>query len=273
VADTATLRDLARIYRKLAGARVRADWQYRGPFIAYTITQGLITVLDFVQIAVIFNRVDALRGWSIAEVAFLYGTSAICFQLCDVFVSEVEFAPKRVRLGTFDSILIRPMGALLQLCADEFAFRRVGKLVQASAVLLYALLALDVHWTPAKLVVLVSMLASGTAIFGAIWVITSSLTFWLIEASEVMNSFTYGSSYAAEYPLSIMTRWLRRALTFVVPAAFVSYFPALFILDKTDPFHAPVWLRFGSPAVAVVSVAIARATWNTAIRHYRSTGS
>lgn len=261
------------IYRRLAFARVRADWQYRVPFVGYTITQGLITALDFVQIAVIFGQVSSLQGWSVAEVAFLFGTSSVAFHLGDVFISEVEFAPKRVRLGTFDALLVRPMGALLQLCGDEFAFRRVGKLVQAVAVLVWALAAVDVAWTAGRVGVLAMMLVCGTLIFGSIWVITSSLAIWMIEAMEVMNSFTYGSSYATEYPMSIFGKWLRRLFTFVVPAAFVNYYPALYVLGKSDPLAGPSWLRFASPVVAVVMVLLAGFVWRLALRHYRSTGS
>ncbi len=268
-----TVRELAHIYKVMAGARIRADWQYRFSFFGYTFTQGLITLLDFLQIAVIFGKVNSLGDWSIAEVAFLYGSSAIAFHLGDVFFSQVERAPQRIRLGTFDSLLIRPLGTMFQLCADDFAFRRLGKLVQAIAVMIYALVALDLDWTLGRVGAFVGMLVAGVAIFSAIWIISASLSFWLIEASELMNSFTYGSSFATQYPLHIMGAWLRRLLTFVVPAAFVNYYPSLYILGRTDPFGVPGWVRFASPAVALVLVLIARAAWTNAVRHYRSTGS
>ncbi|HVM09825.1 MAG TPA: ABC transporter permease [Acidimicrobiales bacterium] len=269
----ASPRELAHIYRKLAGARIRADWQYRGPFIGYTLTQGLITFLDFVQIAVIFNQVDQLAGWSVAEVAFLYGASSIAFHVGDAFISQCERAPQRVKSGEFDLLLIRPVPTLFHLCADDFAFRRFGKLIQSVVVFATALVVLDIDWSVAKVGMLVVMLISGTAIFAAVWVTTSAVAMWMIDATEIMNSFTYGSSFAAQYPLPVMAKWLRHFLTFVVPAAFVSYFPALFILDKPDPFGTPAWIRFAGPAVAVVLMLVARTTWSAAIRHYRSTGS
>jgi ABC-2 type transport system permease protein len=271
--DKPTWRELAHIYRMLATARIRADWQYRSAFVGYTITQGLITFLDFLQIAVIFGRVDQLAGWSVAEVAFLYGTSAVAFFLGDVFISQVERGPQRVRLGTFDALLIRPLGALFQLCADDFAFRRTGKLFQAIAVLAVALATVDVSWTAARIGVFVLMLVAGTVIFSSIWVITSSIVFWMVDGQEVANGFIYGSSLATEYPVQVMTRWVRWLFTFVVPAAFVNFYPALYVLGKDDPFGFPGWVRFASPAVALVLFVLARVSWFTAVRHYRSTGS
>ena len=266
-------REHALIYRKLAGARIRADWQYRTPFVLYTITQGLITFIDFLEIAIIFGQVDALAGWSIAEVTFLYGTSSVSFYLGDAFISQCERAAQRAKTGTFDLLLIRPLGPLFQLCADDFAFRRLGKLVQGSAVLVGGIAALNLDWTIDKVGMFALMLAAGTVIFSAIWVATSAFAMWIIDATEIMNSFTYGSAFATEFPLPVLTKMLRRFFTFVVPAAFVNYFPALYVLDKSDPFGAPSWFRFASPLVAVILVVVARAAWHAAIRHYRSTGS
>ena len=257
----------------MAGARIRADWQYRVPFVMYTVTQGLITFLDFIEIAIIFGQIDQLEGWTLQEVAFLYGASSIAFHLGDVFISQCERAPQRVKLGTFDSLLVRPLPALFQLCADDFAFRRVGKLVQSGVVLAVALLSLDISWNAGRALMFVVMIIAGTGIFSALWVITSAFAMWAIDASEIANSFTYGSGYATQYPLPVLTRWLRRLFTFVIPAAFVNYFPSLYILDKDDPFGAPEWLSFVSPLVAAALIVIARAAWGAAIRHYRSTGS
>jgi ABC-2 type transport system permease protein len=58
-----------------------------------------------------------------------------------------------------------------------------------------------------------------------------------------------------------------------VPAAFVNYYPSLYILGKDDPFGLPSWFSFVSPLVAVVLFFVARLAWFSAVRHYRSTGT
>lgn len=263
----------ADIYRRLVGARIRADWQYRTSFVLYTLSQFLVTFVDFIGIVILFHHVPSLSGWSLAEVAFLYGASGIAFQLGDTFISEVELAARHIKLGTFDQFLIRPLGPLFQLSCTEFAFRRAGKLVQAALVFAIAVPQLDVDWTVGRVLMVPVMLAAGTVIFSAVWVITSSIAFWTVETQEVANAFTYGGNYLTQFPIEIYARWLRRLFTFVVPVAFVNYFPALYVLGRDDPFGTPGWLRFASPAVAVLLAFVARAVWNLAVRHYRSTGS
>ena len=268
--------EVAQIYWVLVRARVRADWQYRVPFVLFTGTQFAVTVLDFVLIAVLFARVPHLAGWSLAEVAFLYGTSGVSFYLGDAFVSQVERVGQYVKSGQFDSMLVRPLGPLFQLCASDFAFRRLGKLFQALIVLVVAIRALDdVSWTWGRVAMVFVMIGAGAVIFSSIWVAGFALTFWALDSDEVVNSFTYGGNYATQYPVAVFGPWIRRMLIFLVPTAFVNYFPVLYVLDRpsSDLLGLPAWVRCASPLVAVLCVVVARALWSAGIRHYRSTGS
>ena len=264
-----------RVYGHLAAARVRADWQYRTSFVLFTLGQALITVLDFIAIAVIFGRVDLLAGWSLAEVAFLYGASGTAFGLADCFISAVERCSQRIKDGTFDRLLIRPLGPLLQLSAEEFAFRRFGKLAQAMTVFGIAIAAVDVDWTVGRVVMIPAMVLAGFAIFGAIFVITSSLAFWTVDTQEFANAFTYGGNFMTQYPLAVFAPWMRR-LAMLTGVAFVNYVPALYVLGRDgadERFGLPAATLFLSPAVGLAAAVLAAWVWRVAIRHYRSTGS
>jgi ABC-2 type transport system permease protein len=264
--------ELVVIYRRLVGARIRADWQYRLSFALFTLGQVLVTVLDFGAIIVIFHQVHALAGWSFADVAFLYGSSGVCAGIADTFISPVERASFHIKQGSFDQFLVRPLGPLFQLSTQEFALRRVGKLLQPAVVLIVAATQVSVGWDVARAGVLFSSLAAGVVIFGAIWVMTSSLAFWTVDTQEVANSFTYGGSLMTQYPLDVLGVWMRRFVLFV-PLAFVNYLPATWLLHRPDVLGLPVWVRLSSPVVALLVALVARAVWLSAIRHYRSTGS
>ena len=262
----------ALLWCRLAAARVRADWQYRTSFVLFTLGQALVTLLDFAAIAVIFSRVDVLAGWTIAETAFLYGASGTAFGIADTFISTVERCSQRIKDGSFDRLLIRPLGPLLQITAEEFAFRRLGKLAQALTVFVIAIAAVDANWSFGRAVMVPVMVASGAAIFSALFVATSSISFWTVETQEFANAFTYGGNFMTQYPLAVFAPWMRR-LALVTGVAFVNYVPALYILDRDDRIGLPSWAPFTTPAVAVVLCGVAWAIWRTAVRHYRSTGS
>jgi ABC-2 type transport system permease protein len=160
-----------------------------------------------------------------------------------------------------------------QVCANEFALRRLGRIVQGTAVLLWSLTVVDITWDPARVAMLGSMVACGTAIFVGLFVLGAAFQFVSSDASEVANAFTYGGNTMTQYPLTIYPTEVVKALTFLVPVAFVNWYPALFILDVPDPFGLPGWLRFAAPVAAVAVCSLAALAWRAGVRRYRSTGS
>jgi ABC-2 type transport system permease protein len=70
-----------------------------------------------------------------------------------------------------------------------------------------------------------------------------------------------------------LTSWLRRFVTFVVPLAFINYYPTLYILGRSDPLGLPDWVRLLSPVAAIAMVLAARTVWSLGVRRYQSTGS
>lgn len=268
-----SLLDPVNEYRTLAAARIRSDWQYRTSFLVSMLASLVITTLDFLGIAVLFSNTETLGDWSLDQVAFLYGTAGICFGLGDLLVGSVEMIAVRVRDGSFDQILVRPVNALVNLTASEFGLRRLGKISQASVVFAIALAVNDIDWSPARLAVLLLMIPSGAVIASATWIITSSVAFWTVNTQEIANTFTYGGSLTVSYPLHLFDQWLRVLLAYVVPLMFVNYVPALYILDIDSPLGLPGWLRWVSPAVALAMALVAAEVWRLGVRHYRSTGS
>ena len=264
--------DALLLYRRLVGARVRSQLQYRASFALDIVAMFLITFLDFGAILVIFSNVPELGDWSVAEVALLYGIGGIAFALTDMVIGHLDELSQSIRTGNFDLVLIRPRGTLFQVITADFQLRRLGKAAQATVVLVYALSALDIDWTPGRAGMLVLAVLSASLIFGAVWVAVICIVFWTVEGREAANAFTYGGQFLTQYPINVYDQWLRRFLAFVMPMAFVAYFPALYILDKPDPLGLPTFLQFISPFVAVTFACVAGAAWRTAVRHYRSAG-
>ena len=269
----ARLRSSLTVYRRLVGARMRADWQYRTSFFLFLAGQAAVAVADFLVIATIFTNVDVLGGWTAPEVALLFGLSGVSFGLGDLLISPVENASIRIKAGTFDQFLIRPVGVLWQLCAVEFAARRLGRTIQPLIVLVIALTMVDLERPWLAAIAVPVTIVAGTVIFGSLWVVTSSVAFWTVDTQEFANAFTYGGGLMTSYPVDVFGQWLRRFVIFVIPLAWVAYLPAAGMLDKPMPFDLPEAVAWSSPLVAVASALIARAVWGTALRHHRSTGS
>lgn len=264
--------ELVRIYVRLVGARARGQLEYRASLVLQLLGTAALTVIDFVAILVLFENVDALDGWTLEEIALLYAIATISFALTDLVVGHLDLFPQMIRDGTFDQILVRPLPSLLQVVASDFSLRRIGKALQGVGVLVFALVRLDLDWSPGKVLVLVGAVLAGTVIYAAVWVALATVAFWIVDAIEFVNAFTYGGSYLAQYPITIFARWLRGLVLFVLPLAFVAYFPALVLLDRESGLPLPAELGYLTGLVALVAALVANVVWTGAVRHYRSAG-
>jgi viologen exporter family transport system permease protein len=250
---------------------MRSSLAYPASFWTLTVSSALITLLDFVGLALMFHSIDLLGGFGLREVALLYGASGIGIGIGDLVIGSVEQIGLHVRTGTLDAMLTRPVPLLVQVCADRFALRRLGRIAQALAVFAYGVGAVD--WSPTKVAVAVLMVVAACAIFFSFFVAFSCIQFWTLDATEFANAFTYGGNTMTQYPMTVFPREVLVALTFVVPVAFVNWYPCLYLLDRHDPFGMPSWFAVLSPVVAALTVAVAGLAWRTGVRHYTSTGS
>ncbi|WP_327166474.1 ABC transporter permease [Streptomyces zaomyceticus] len=257
----------------VAGMWIRSTLAYRSSFVLTLVTSFCVTFFDFVVILLMFGQVEGLGGFAFAEVALLYGTAGTAFGIADLTMGSLQRMGRRVRDGSLDTFLMRPAPLLAQVAADKFALRRFGRVLQGLFVLVWALILLDLAWTPLKLVLLPVALVSGAVIFASLMTIGASTLFWMQDAAEVTNAFTYGGNTLLGYPPTIFAQDLVRGVVYVVPLAFVNWLPALYILGRPAPAGVPEWAAFVSPLVAAVCCGVAGLAWRAGVRSYRSTGS
>ncbi|MDX2728410.1 MULTISPECIES: ABC transporter permease [unclassified Streptomyces] len=272
-AERSRLVEGVRAYGLIAAMWLRSTMAYRASFVMTTLGNFAATGFDFVAIMLMFAHVDELGGYTLPEIALLYGASGTAFGLADLVLGSMDRLGRRVRDGTLDTLLVRPVPVLAQVAADRFALRRLGRITQGLLVLGYALVTLDIGWTPLRVAMVPLMLLTGAAIFGAVFVCGAAFQFFAQDAAEVQSSFTYGGNTLLQYPPTIFAKDLVRGVTFVVPLAFVNWLPALYVLGRDYPLGLPEWVAFLPPVVAGVCWVLAGAAWRVGLRSYRSTGS
>ena len=261
------------LYRRLIGARIRAQMQYRASFLLMTLVSMVVTASDLLAILILFNYFGELAGWRAGEVALLYGLAEVAFGLSEMVAAGFDLFPQAIQRGEFDQVLLRPVGTFVQVLAADFQVRRLGSVAQGGLALALAVAWTSIAWTPLKVLYLLVVLVSGFMMYSALLVLGSVLCFWTVQSIEIMNTLTYGGTEMASYPLPIYHELLQRFFTFVVPLAFVSYFPALYLLDRPELQGLPGWLPGITPVAAAMLALLAWLAWQVGVRHYQSTGS
>jgi ABC-2 type transport system permease protein len=263
------------LYRRFIGVQIRSQMQYRTSFFMEIAGTTLVTLLEYASLALVFNRFGNLKGWTLGQVAFLYGLAELSFGIMDLVFSGFDpgYFGLRVKRGSFDQLLLRPVNIILQILGSEFALRRLGKIFIGIIIFLSALNLTSIFWTPVKVILTGTVILSQVSFFGGLFIIGSTITFWTVESIEVVNIFTYGGSYMISHPMHIFPKSLRQFFTYIIPAIFLNYYPAIYILGISDPFNMPLWVSFLAPVVGIFMLSISLGFWNFGLKRYQSTGT
>ena len=213
-------------------------------------------------------RFGSVADFTYNQVLLCFAIVLMAFAISECFFRGFDTFPSTISNGEFDRIMVRPRGIVFQVLASKIDLSRIGRLVQAVVVLIYAIPTSGVVWSPLKVITLVLMLLGGIAVFSSLFVVYAALCFFTIEGLEFMNIFTDGGREFGTYPLSIYGKEILKFFTFVVPLALFQYFPLLYLLGRTDNLlymFAPLFsLLFSLPAYLL---------WRLGVKRYTSTGS
>ncbi len=264
-----------RLYLRLIGVQFRSQMQYRAGFILESISTAVTTGMVFITFAFVIERFGSIAGWSLGEVGFLYGMVEFSFGIMDMLFSgfDPQNFGRQIRLGRFDQVLLRPISITLQIFGSEFILRRIGRIAQGLVIFIVAVELVDVQWTVTKLLYLPFAIISQVLFFGGLFIIGATITFWTYESIEVINIFTYGGAEMMSYPMNIYPDWMRKFFTFIIPAIFINYYPALFFLNKPDPLGLPGFASFISPCIGFGILGLSLIFWRYGVKHYQSTGT
>jgi ABC-2 type transport system permease protein len=262
-----------KLYLNLIGASLKSQMQYKISFIIRFVSHFVITGSEFLAVVFIFGKFSHIKGWTLWEVGLLYGMTSVSFASAEILGRGFHTFDRMIRLGNFDRILLRPAGIFIQILSAEVELRKLGRFLQGFVILIIAWYKLELAFNPTKIIFLITAIISGMVFYIALFIIGAAICFWSIQSTELPNMLTYGGVEATSYPISVYRKWFRNTLIFIVPLAFVNYFPALHLLGKPDPLGLPYLMRFLFPLVSAIAMIPAIKFWDYGIRHYKSTGS
>jgi ABC-2 type transport system permease protein len=265
--------DKIKLYGAYAGTAVKSQMQYRSSFFMLLLGHFLVTIIEFAGIYALFDRFGSLRGWTLTEVALLYGMANMAFSLAEVFGDGFHHFSKMIKAGEFDRILLRPRASAFQLLGYDLKLDRLGRFAQGIVLLTWAVIQLDLALSPGKLLFISATILSGGCLFFGLFMLQATLCFWTVESLEIVHVLTYGGVEAAQYPISIYRAWFQAFFTYIVPLACLNYFPTLAVLGKSSVSGIPTLLLWTSPLVGILFLAVVVQIWIFGVRHYCSTGS
>lgn len=250
---------------------LKARMDYKWDFFA-TIFSGMFVTLGgllFIVFLMDGKTVTALAGWQRTEVLFIYGYSLIATGLFSMLSRNLyQFGDRYVIQGEFDRVLLRPLNSLCQVIFESFHLEGVGSLLTGIVLVSYTSQDLAISMGVLDLLWLGFSALCGSVILLSIFVTLCSLSFHFEDRIGILPPF-YNLMQFGRYPLPIYNKFVQIILSWIVPYAFVAFYPATYFFSR-EGFE---WYCYLTPLVAISWVSIMSVMWSVGVSRYSSTGS
>src|SRR2546425_1051871 len=248
---------------------VKARLAYPGDFYLAILTSFSATVASFGFLYILFHRVSSLQGWKFEELIFIYGFSLTCLGFFNVLsLNLYEFGERYIMEGRFDQVLLRPLHSLFQILFEAFRIESLQEVLTGLALLSYASWKLRLQPTAIDVFLFPLMVACGVVIYLSIFIVLTSVSFWFEDRIGIIPP-VYNMIPFGRYPTTIYNVFLQFLLSWIIPFAFASFYPATLFLDRRE-FQPYFYLV---PLVAAASGTVALLVWKRGVENYQSTGN
>lgn len=253
---------------------IRGRLQYRVDSLVAALAVFVRESTNIIVIYLTLLKFDSINNWNIYELLFLFSLLFLTYAVVVALFADLRDFSCMIREGRFDRLMVRPRGLLFQLIlnnADVLAVAGHGLL----GILLFLFSAgkVGIVWNVQNILYYVLAIIGGVLTQGGIFIFFSALSFYFVETNSIREIFYWNMRKFAGYPISIYNKVIQFILIYIVPFAFVNYFPAQYLLRKEDMALYNESYMYIAPLVGLGIYLLAYAFWRISVRRYTSTGN
>ncbi len=262
-----------KLYMRFIKVLLQCKMEYKFSFISDVITNILVYVFRYFGIWILLRNFVSIGGSNYYEIMFIFNLNLIPYGIAGMFIwAPMRNIEEMVKSGSFDSMLIYPINPFLHVISRNFQHTFLGQFIIGLIAFTVSCVNLGIVLSFDKILWLVLDILGGVLIFSAIMILPASISFWVTKSNALVNAFIQFRKFV-DYPLVVYDRWMQVLLTFVLPFAFISYYPSFkFLKNKQDILFHPS-LQYLTPVVGIVVFLLALGIWQLGIHRYNSTGS
>ena len=225
-----------KIYFKILAQDIKSKMSYRVDFIISTIGMIFTNIAGFVSFWIMFRNFPSINGWTYYEMLFLYGFSLVALTPVQCLFDNNWSLRMYVYSGDFIKYCFRPINLFFYYQSEVFDLKGLGQFMFGIGTLVYSWNKLGIGFSVVMLLKLIVFMITASLIMIALQNAAAATCFWIQNSFYVLDLVTRFKDYA-KYPITIFGPVFRFIFTFVIPIAFIAYYPSIVILHPDEiPF-------------------------------------
>lgn len=241
---------------------------YRADFIISTAGMIFTNIAGFVSFWILFRNFPSINGFGYYEMLFLYGFSLLSITPTQCMLDNNWNLRQQVYSGDFIKFCFRPINLFFYYESEIFDVKGLGQFAFGAGTLAYSWVKLGLPFTPFALLKLIVYLAGASLVMAALQTAGAATCFWIENSFYVLDLALRFKDYT-KYPIRIFTPVFRFVFSFIIPIAFIAFYPGLTVLrpDEATP------LSWFSPLIGGAFFFLAYKMWMYGASKYNGTGS
>lgn len=253
---------------RIAGLSFRAELEYRSDFVTRIVFGVAWQTSVIVFVTVLLGSFPSIAGWTSHAVLLIAAMRIFSHGVYAFLFDRNYLVETLVQDGRLEVFLLRPMPVFRQIQLAVFPTSALGDLLVGVSMLTWAVLVIDLRWTLVRIAYLIAGLIGGALVEGAISIVLAGFLLrfpatsaWNVWIEELLGTF-------GNYPLSFLPSLTSAAFTFVLPLAFIAYFPAAVVTGHASGLDVPAAVAAAAPLIGLAAFVGSRLLWNARLKRY-----
>ena len=260
----AVIPHLVRIY-------IRTRMEYRGAILLAWFAQGLSYAATYTAIGLLLLRFGNLGGWTWNEMALLLSFHLLAYSIgASLSFTQFRDIEEKVRLGTFDAILVKPIGPWVYLVFSGLNIGYTGHIILAVGLMAWAVTQVAVDWSVLTALYFFLAILSAAAVTAAIMTMIGATALLWVRSKHLYSVF-FGFWELARYPLIIFPVPLQILMLTIAPLGFLAFIPVAVTLGKPVPLLGD-FAGLASLIAGPLAVLLATLHWRHCLKNYQGAG-
>lgn len=262
------------IYFTFIKMHIREQMMYRMSFFAGVVGQAFSYGVQFLMIHILTSSFGTLAGWKPEEVLFMYAFSLLSYGLgAACFYWPSNNLVVKVRTGEFDNSLTKPISPFLYEMFSGFSAGYITHITLSVVVLVITIQKTSFQVSVGNIALLLFLLICSAMMQGAFLLISAVPSFFTVNQNPVLDFLLWDIKKFVDYPITIYGGVIQVLLSFVLPYAFLAFYPASWLLGKENLTILPDFVQYLAPVISILFFAVTLKLWHFGLSRYQSTGS
>lgn len=264
---------MMKLYLEMIKVEIKTSLQYKFSLITELIGTLVGYVGNIVIYYIMFKSFKNLNGWGFHEMMFVYTFAGVAINLATVFFGHFINTDRDIISGNFDSYLIRPMDTFKYYLISKFNIVQAISLVFSIVLFIYFVCRNSIQWSFFEVQFLIVCIIGATLINAGTLVLVGAAAFWTKKSAELYDSILWPAQYLSYLPIDIFPWILKSIFTYVLPLAFVSFYPATVFLDLNASYEKYKMYGYLTVFVGIIFYLLCVKLWKFGVKKYESVGN